>query len=87
MLAPIAGCSTLSPDLRAAAATQGRASAGVSLPSYPARCAQPVPHAAVKVGDQAIIDLKRERAQLDRANGDKAACAGFYASLRDELGK
>lgn len=59
----------------------------MTLPGWPARCANATPHADLKLGDQAVVVLKRERGQLDKANGDKTACAGFYASLRSKLAK
>lgn len=60
--------------------------AGVRLPAYPARCSQPVPHAAIAVGDSLDGLIKREQAQLDKANADKGWCkAGFYDPLRVRL--
>ena len=85
------GCSHLphlSPELKAAAAEQGRAAAGVTLPAYPERCAEATPHAPVRVGDRQGDVLKREQFQLDLANGDKGWCASaFYAPLKARLKK
>ena len=82
------GCTTLSPDLRAAATVQGRASAGISIPAQmPAECRTAIPHALIRVGDQAVSALARERGQLDKANGKQAVCAHWYGKLAAGLGK
>lgn len=81
----ISGCSTLSPDLRNAATTLGQARASIVLPSLPARCSTPTPHAALRLGDNAVAVLDRERHQLNKANGDKTDCAGFYNGLKAKL--
>jgi hypothetical protein len=86
----MAGCSLtppLDPRLVPAAAEQGRAAAGVRLPAYPARCGQATPHARIAVGDSKDGIIKREQAQLDKANADKGWChLGWYDPLRARLG-
>lgn len=59
--------------------------AGVSLPDWPDRCRYAVPHAALTPGEELAAILRRERAQLDSANGAIAACARFYLTLKANL--
>jgi hypothetical protein len=53
----------------------------------PAQCRAATPHAAVKVGNQAVSALARERGQLDKANGKQSVCAGWYARLAAGMAK
>lgn len=84
----LSGCVLdLNPQLRKAAIEQGVANAGVTMPGYPARLAAATPHAAVHLGDEPVSVLKRERAQLDKANADKAAAARFYSRVAAGLAR
>lgn len=82
-----AGCSaTTSTRLAAASQDKGRAAARVTLPPYPAKCRDKIPHAALTRGTEILGVLDRERAQLDRANAKGALCGpGFYDDLRRRL--
>jgi len=87
----LACCATaparLSPELKAAAAEQGAAAAGVSLPALPKRCSTKTPHADPDIAGDVHGALKLEARQLDKANADKSSCAGLYDRLRAGLAK
>jgi hypothetical protein len=62
----------------------GVLSAGIKVPPAPLECsprARPVAHAPWKIGDNGIVVLKRERAQLDTANAINRLCAEDRAAL------
>lgn len=63
--------------------TLGTLSAGIELPPLPTKCRGNVPHAALREGDNAVAVLKRERAQLDVANGIIRLCAQNYDTVMD----
>ncbi|CDP50954.1 hypothetical protein [Devosia sp. DBB001] len=48
-------------------------------------CRQDVEHAPLTIGASPVVVLKRERVQLDRANGEKRNCAAFYLNLKADL--
>lgn len=78
----LSGCAS---DARKAGERIGAVNAGVILPSLPPRCKQQVQHAPLATGSEAIIVLKRERAQLDIANTTIAICAQNYETLKREF--
>jgi hypothetical protein len=57
----------------------------VQLPPLPAECRQRVPHADLTIGGSPVVALKRERAQLDLANGVIVRCGAFYVDLKSGL--
>lgn len=59
--------------------------AGVELPPLPERCKRQVPHASLATGSEAVVVLKRERAQLDVANATIALCARNYETVQQEF--
>lgn len=65
--------------LRDAAIQQAIVEAEATLPQpeLPDYCKQPVPHAAVTIGEGLEGLLKREQAQLDKANGVIVDCSKF----------
>lgn len=70
-----------------AAATQGRASAGVSLAEWPADCRVQEAHADLTEGAEARSVMIRERGQLDKQNARTERCASYYDDLRAKLRK
>lgn len=78
----LAGCSTTGQRLDTAGTAIGAASAKVLLPPWPPHCRQPVPHADLAEGVDAVAGLDLERAQLDFANQRAANCAGHYERTR-----
>jgi len=74
-------------QLRASAAQTAVAQSPTVLPDLPLACHETVPHAALTVGEEISSILKRERRQLDVANGHIEACGQFYGSLRASLAK
>jgi hypothetical protein len=68
--------------LTTAASSQGKAAAGVVLPSWPDDCRIKAAHAALREGDEARSVLIRERSQLDQQNARTNRCAGFYDDLK-----
>lgn len=88
MMLTCAGCAAngaLSTQQRAAA-DLGRAGAGLRLERQPDECGQPIQHIALRAGVEIRSALRRERAQLDRANDRLAACAAYTETLRTSLG-
>ncbi|WP_196258551.1 hypothetical protein [Pelagibacterium limicola] len=82
----MSACSaTTGQRIDSAASALGRAQAGVVLEPWPDLCRGPVPHAALIEGEELAVLLRRERAQLDEANGLLRRCAGFYDALRAGL--
>ena len=63
----------------------GVSAAKVTVEPQPAECAQDTPHAALVVGQEAVVALRRERAQLDAANASKRRCFLFNESQADGL--
>lgn len=63
----------------------GLLNAGVDLPDYPAECRAAVPHAPLAEGAELLSLLRRERAQLQKANRQQTACAAFYDSVVAEF--
>jgi hypothetical protein len=57
----------------------------VILPPLPGECRQAIAHAAAALGDNAVIVLARERAQLDQANSVIRRCAANYDTLKRAL--
>lgn len=86
MLTLCAGCSATGSRIDSAAADLGRSQAGVSFPAWPERCRGPVPHARLAEGEELAVLLRRERVQLDQANGLLERCSAFYDALRAGLG-
>lgn len=86
MLLSLSACARPPSRITAAAAEIGRVEAGIALPVLPGECRQVVPHANARLGDDAVIVLARERAQLDLANGVIRRCAENYDNLKLELG-
>jgi hypothetical protein len=84
-LATLTSCDNLR-HVRAAQVT-GTLSAGVELPPLPTQCRQRVPHAALREGDNAVSTLKRERAQLDVANGVIRLCAQNYDTVVEQFNR
>ena len=84
MLSTLSACGPTN-RIAQAAAESGKARAGVILPVLPGECRQRVPHAPVGLGDNAVVVLARERAQLDQANGVIRRCAGHYDNVKTQL--
>jgi hypothetical protein len=82
----LAGCAT-SPHQRIvdAGTERGRAEAAIKLPDWPAWCRQPVPHATLAVGANAVSVLARERGQLDFANQRAGNCGAEYDRIKAGL--
>lgn len=77
-------------QLAAAASALGTQSAGINIPPAPPECqpsAPNVPHAAFRKGDNAIAVLKRERNQLDQANGLRRICAEDREEMRKRFNR
>lgn len=71
--------------LKEAASALGTQAAGINIPQAPPEClpsAPPVPHAALRKGENKVATLKRERGQLDQANGLRRLCAEDRAEMR-----
>lgn len=73
----LASCGPASRAALNEARQHGRVEARVDLPDVPPGCLRATPHAAVRVGDSIAGVLKREQAQLDKANREKLACGQF----------
>lgn len=71
--------------LTEAGRTLGVASAGVTIADQPPGCGIDTPHAALHAGEDKLSALKRERAQLDAANGKRADCYLFNRVQIDGL--
>ncbi len=82
-LVTLTSCDNLR-HVRAGAAV-GKVQAGINMPPLPPQCRQRVPHAALREGDNAVATLKRERAQLDVANGVIQLCADNYETVVSEF--
>ena len=78
----VSGCSSLERWLREAAHVKGTAEARVTLPAWPKDCRAQEAHAPLVVGAEVRSILKRERAQLDKANRRVTRCADHYENLR-----
>ena len=76
MMTILAGCGA-NRALFDAAGDIGTVNAGVSLADQPAGCSIDTPHAALRKGEEVRATLKRERAQLNVANGKRADCYLF----------
>lgn len=63
----------------------GTVSAGITIADQPAECGINTPHAALNAGDDVRVLLKRERAQVDAANGKRADCYLFNKVQIDGL--
>jgi hypothetical protein len=63
----------------------GRAQAPIILPPWPGECRRAVPHASAAVGDLPVVVLRKERAQLDRANDTLGRCATHYDALKSGI--
>jgi hypothetical protein len=55
----------------------GVVNAGINLADQPADCGRNTPHAALSAGVEVRVLLKRERAQLEAANGKRFDCYTF----------
>lgn len=80
----LSGCLGSSPEIRASG-DLGRARAGITIERQPDECGQPVQHVRVAEGAELRSLLKRERAQLDLANGRIRDCYRFNEELRAGL--
>lgn len=80
----LAGCASTSQQIDAAHSL-GVINAGVNLADQPAECAVNTPHVALNTGDDVRILLRRERSQLDVANGKRADCYLFNKVQIDGL--
>lgn len=76
MAIALTGCASNQAQLHAAG-DLGRASAGITLQDQPAACGVNTPHASLTTGTEVRSILKRERAQLDAANGKRFDCYLF----------
>ena len=85
MLLSLSACAKPPSRIVQAAAELGRAEAGIVLPVLPGECRQAVPHAPARLGEDAVVVLARERAQLDLANGVIRRCADNYDNLKTGL--
>jgi hypothetical protein len=52
------------------------------LPAWPVWCAQPVAHASLELGMNAVSALARERSALEFANQRAANCAANYDKIK-----
>ncbi len=80
----LSGCSGSNPEIRASG-DLGRVRAGVTIERQPDECGQPVQHVRIVEGAELRSLLKRERAQLDVANGRIRDCYDFNEQLRAGL--
>lgn len=84
LLMLISSCAT--DRLNNAATTQGKISAGISLPALPSDCRVQEPHAPVKVGDELRSALIQERSALRRSNARVTRCGNFYDDVKHNYG-
>lgn len=85
MALTLSSCASLQTQLKASAKTKGSAEASVDIGALPLACRTPVAHAPLVVGQGAVGTLKRERAQLDKANGVIGDCAALQAAVDGSL--
>ena len=81
----LTSCQSLEGRLFKASGTSGRIAAGIDIGALPAPCKSSVAHAPLIAGQSVIGTLKRERAQLDKANGIIRDCAALHDDLRNRL--
>lgn len=79
------GCTDMARRQIDAGATIGASAAKVTLEPQPAECGQHTPHAPLVVGQEAVVALRRERAQLDAANSSKRRCYLFNENQAEGL--
>lgn len=79
----VTGCSATDKRLAEAAAAQGRAQAGVTIPDQPDDCRVQEPHAAITVGSELRSVLRRERGALDKANARVSRCAALWDDIKN----
>lgn len=82
----LAGCKTLNlGDALTDAAHQAVAEASIDIGPLPAECYADTSHTALVKGEELSVLLRRERAQLDAANGKRFRCASYHNDLRANL--
>lgn len=84
----LGGCSLgRRPDIASVAEMQaaikkGGTEAPIELPPLPPSCRTLIPHGTVAVGQSWYSALRREMAQLDKANDNISNCARFFDTLK-----
>lgn len=68
-----------------AGARIGAAAAQITLEPQPGECGVDTEHARLYPGQEAVVALRLERAQLDAANASKRRCYLFNQILADGL--
>lgn len=81
----LTGCNTTKARLTEAGTVAGRIQAGVNLKPMPEICLQDIRHALLNKVDDVRVLLRRERAQLNKANASRKICADWYAEYAKEL--
>jgi hypothetical protein len=71
--------------LHNASVQKGQSAAGVHIPDQPAECRKTVPHAARKIGDEAVSVIERSDRQLDKANARILRCAADRDNVKSKL--
>jgi hypothetical protein len=83
-----AGCVTKESRLRAAAETQGRASAGVNLPDLPAECREKMARVIPKYGTEKPRNTQlRWEFAADFVDRRTSRCAAFYDKTKSTFGE
>lgn len=81
------GCASTEGRLTAAAETQGRVSAGVSLPDLPAECRQHMGRVVPKSGEKVRWTQKRWEYSADAVDRQIDDCASFYDTTKNRFEK
>lgn len=81
----LAGCKTLGLDAIGDAARQAVTEASIDIGPLPAECYSDTAHTALIKGEELAVLLRRERAQVDAANGKRYRCASYHNDLRMNL--
>lgn len=72
-----------------AATSLGKDAVGIELPEIPLECLTTYPHAAdrARPGADVFTLLRKEQAQLQKANDQIQICAEHYNLVREKFGK
>jgi len=83
----VSGCASKEARLTAAASTQGRVQAGVSLPDLPEECRQKMARVVPKYGTEKPRNTQlRWEFTADLVDRRTGRCAGFYDGVKARFG-